>query len=112
MINNSDNQNLLIVLTTESDMLRAKKLGRYILEQKLAACISFQFISASYWWNDKIEESEEVKILIKTNTHLKEKLFKAIKKIHSYDTPELIYWTAFACQEYNEWIDKVTLDSD
>ena len=112
MKNNSLNLELIIVVTTESDMTKAKTLARALLEQRLAACVSMQPVNSYYWWEGRIEDNDEVQLFIKTTNLCKGKLFEAIKKIHSYETPELISWPVSATNEYTSWLDEMTLSVD
>ncbi|KGG16455.1 Periplasmic divalent cation tolerance protein CutA [Prochlorococcus sp. MIT 0602] len=98
---------LLIVLTTVSNFQYAKKLTKIILEKKLASCVNLNDTYSLYWWKGKIEEGSEVKLTIKTRQCFLNELYETIKKYHSYDIPEFIYFEASSSKEYNEWISDV-----
>ncbi len=96
-----------MVLTTEKDDKKAKYLAEFILKKKYAACVTFYKTNSIYWWNRELEESNEVKIFIKTSKDKLNILLAAIKEIHSYQTPEIIYWDASVSQDYGNWIKNV-----
>ena len=93
-------------------MTKAKILARSLLEQRLAACVSMQSVKSCYWWKGRIEDSDEVQLFIKTTNLCKEKLFEAVKRIHSYEIPELISWPISATTEYTSWLNETTLPVD
>ncbi|HID43773.1 MAG TPA: divalent-cation tolerance protein CutA, partial [Archaeoglobaceae archaeon] len=53
---------------TASSIDEAKKIGRELLEKKIAACINIFPITSMYWWEGKIEESPEFVMIVKTKT--------------------------------------------
>ena len=98
---------LFMVLTTEENYYMADELSKSLLHKRLAACITLQRTSSRYWWDGKLTQSDEVQLLIKTTEDQLSDLLETIKKNHSYETPELIYWNASAGQVYKEWVSKV-----
>ncbi len=100
-------EELLLVITTESDIINAKKLGKNILKNKLAACINFTEVSSLYWWEERLEETNEIQLLIKTKLNLKSKLLKHIENIHSYNLPEVICIKGSSIKKYFGWLEEV-----
>ncbi len=98
---------LILVLTTESNLDNAKKLAKAILDSKLAACINFTEVNSFYLWENKLEKTSEVQLIIKTTLGLEEQLLKFIRSIHSYSLPELISIKASSGSKYMEWIEGV-----
>jgi len=69
----------------------ARKIACLLVEKRLAACCSIiPNVTSVYRWQDKIEESNEVLLLIKSSAKVYEQLEKEIKMIHSYTVPEII----------------------
>ena len=101
---------LVVVLTTEKDKEKARSLSTQILTKKLAACVSCRTIHSEYWWDGKLENVEEVEMLFKTRKEKFSSLFEEIKKLHSYDLPELIYWDVKADLNYQEWLQNILMD--
>ena len=106
MLEKKKSNDLVFVLTTEADLEKAQILANSILESKFAACVSLRAINSSYWWKEKIVSSKEIEILMKTRSYLVDKLLNLINKMHSYDTPEFIYWDATSSPDYFEWLSK------
>ena len=81
----------LLVLTNLSDAASARVLARTLVEQRLAACVNIlPVVQSVYRWNDAVEESAEVTVLIKTTTVRYAELEQAIRALHPYALPEVI----------------------
>ena len=72
------------------------------------SCNKGSKIDSIYWWEDQLQESTEIVLNIKTRLDLLNEVIVAIKNLHSYNVPEIIYFRASASDEYNQWINKVT----
>jgi len=82
---------LILVLTTMPDETSARQLAESLVTQKLAACINILGPCQSiYSWQDKLEHTNEVPVLIKTNQAQYQALEAAIIKAHPYELPEII----------------------
>ena len=80
-----------LVLTTMKARAEAERMAKKIIGEKLAACVNIvPSISSTYRWKGKIERSRETLLLIKTSGEKLDKLIKRIKKLHSYEVPEII----------------------
>ncbi|ENU1227311.1 MULTISPECIES: divalent-cation tolerance protein CutA [Providencia] len=80
-----------IVLCTTNSHENAIKITQHLLANRLAACVSLlPEITSVYLWHDNITQDKEILLLIKTTQGNQLNLFKAIKEIHPYETPELI----------------------
>lgn len=99
----------LIVLVTASDTEEARLLARALLEQRLAACVNFIPIESMYWWDGVIQDARETLMIIKTRAATFDALMDAVKRAHSYDTPEVIGLpVAVGSPDYLRWIDDET----
>jgi periplasmic divalent cation tolerance protein len=80
-----------LVLTTTASREEAQKIARGLVERRLAACVNIlPKVQSIYRWQEKIEETEEWLLVIKTKQHVFERLRDAIVELHSYDVPEII----------------------
>ena len=80
-----------IVLTTVPDCRLGQKIARYLVREKLAACVSVGGgVHSVYRWKGKIEAASEALLIIKTSRGLFPKLEKALKAKHPYESPEII----------------------
>ena len=98
-----------LVLVTVPDEKTASKITDTMLKQKLASCVNaVDNIKSSYWWEDKIEHSGEILLMIKTTTALIPELVSFVKDKHPYDTPEIISLDITGgFNRYLDWIGSV-----
>jgi len=81
----------IVVLVTTKDAVEASQLAKKLVEQKLVACASIiDKVKSVFWWKDKVEESREALLILKTNKKMFKILEEAIKLLHSYEVPEII----------------------
>jgi len=79
------------VITTTDKKDQARAIARYLVEEELAACVQIlDGIESTYLWKGKIETSKEFMCFIKTREDLYPQVEAAIKKLHTYETPEII----------------------
>lgn len=99
-----------IAYTTVPEMDTARMLARSLLENKLAACVNIlPNMKSIYSWQGQIEESEELVLIIKTQTHLQVKLEETLLEIHPYKCPCLIFLPISGGHfSFLEWISKET----
>jgi periplasmic divalent cation tolerance protein len=97
---------MLMVLTTVPDEDSASKIARELVENRLAACCSIiDGLKSIYWWEGKIEESNELLLLIKTSEKLYSEVEGKIKSLHPYTTPEIVAFKAeVVYSEYLRWL--------
>ena len=95
------------VITTIDSEEGARKIAQALVEKRLAGCVQIIGpIRSIYWWKKKIETAQEWLCLIKTRSHLFEKMEKTIRKIHPYETPEILATPITqASQDYLNWLD-------
>ena len=80
-----------VVLCTCPSIESAKEIAMLLVQKKYAACINIiPNIISIYRWQDTIELSEEVQLLIKTESVKFNIVCSEINRIHPFDTPEVI----------------------
>ena len=81
----------VFVYTTYPSLVEAERIGKAVLERRLAACVNIlPGMISHYWWEGKIERGEEVVMIIKTRASLAEGVRAAVKEMHSYTTPAIL----------------------
>jgi periplasmic divalent cation tolerance protein len=98
--------NELVVLVTAATIEEATRIGRRMVEEKLAACANIvPGITSIFHWEGKISEEREILVLLKTRDDLFLDLTKAVKEIHSYEVPEIIALPIVdGAESYLKWI--------
>lgn len=81
---------ILVYVTCES-VKQAKQIGKAILKKRLATCVNiFPEMQPIFWWppkKNKLDESKEVVLIIKTIEKKFKEIEKEILKLHTYETP-------------------------
>ena len=95
---------VFLLITTESNEEIAKSIGRLLIKNKLAACVSIKRIYSIYKWEGVIEENNEFEIIIKTKPELKNELIKFLQKKSSYEVPQIVYNTFYSESKYHDWL--------
>ena len=74
-----------LVLTCGS-WQEAQKIADALLEQHLVACVEFIELKSKSWWHNRLEETDEIKLIMQSVAENFEKVETEIAKLHSYDT--------------------------
>lgn len=81
----------IIVFCTFPDLEEAKSIAPVLVEKKLAVCCTIlPAVTSFYTWESKLEENQEILMMIKTCHKCYDQLEKQIKMLHSYSVPEII----------------------
>jgi len=96
------------VLTTVEKREEAETIARSLVEKRLAACVQIIGpITSTYRWKGEIETAEEWQCLVKTRRELYPQVERAIRRLHSYEVPEIIATPIVAgSADYLEWLDE------
>jgi len=97
----------IVVLVTCESVKQARRIGRALVEQRLAACANiFQApVQSVYRWKGKIESARECLVLLKTSRRCFTSVQRAVRKLHRYEVPEIIALPIQAgSRDYLSWI--------
>lgn len=76
------------VYMTASSREEAKKIGRALVEERLAACANvIDGMESVYWWQGKLTEDREAVLIAKTRADLVPVLTERVRALHSYTVP-------------------------
>lgn len=105
----------IVVLVTCGSAKEARQIARALVEGRLAACGNIVEAPARsiYRWKGKVESAKEYLLIIKTSRARFTALAEEVKRLHSYDVPEVIALPiAMGSADYLKWIkDCVGADS-
>lgn len=95
-----------VVLVTAPDRDTAERLGRVLVEERLAACVNVvPAITSIYRWEGQVETDEETLLMIKTSTGGFAALRRRVVELHPYDTPEVLALDVRdGSREYLDWV--------
>jgi periplasmic divalent cation tolerance protein len=88
----------------------AERIGRQVVEERLAACINILRPCRSiYRWQGAIETADEVPAILKTTSVQADALIARIAALHSYALPCVTVWPIDKLlAAYADWVDAST----
>ena len=79
---------LNFVYVTTKDKAEARRIGRELVECRLAACVNvIDNVNSMYWWEGKVQDESEAVLIAKTKQSLVPELIEKVKSLHSYTCP-------------------------
>lgn len=85
-----NNVECCLIITTTDKLENANNIILYLIENKLAACVQLDEVLSYFHWEQKLCQSKEFRLMIKTLSDNYEAVEKAILKHHKYSLPEII----------------------
>ncbi len=80
--------NLRLIYITTGNREEAERIGRSLVEQRLAACVNIiDGMKSIYRWEGEVEEAQETILIAKTHYSKVKALTEQVKSMHSYDCP-------------------------
>ncbi len=97
---------IVSVYVTFANRDEAARIGRAMIEERLAACINILGEAQSiYRWQGRIETATECAAILKTSASCAELLVRHIAELHSYENPAVAVWPIEeAPQPYVQWV--------
>ena len=98
----------IVIFVTCASKEEAAKIAKNLLDERLIACANIiEGVSSFFWWKGKVDRAKEALVIIKTAGKNFDKVRKRIKKLHSYEVPEIIAVPITAGESsYLKWIDE------
>lgn len=90
-----------ITLNTSEE---ASKIGRALLEQKLALCVNWFPITCGYRWEGKIIEEPEVVLIVKTQSGYQQEIETVVRQHISYNNFIAEISPTFVNQSFLSWL--------
>ena len=98
---------VLSVYAVFANSEEAERIGRTVIEERLAACINILGpIRSIYHWNGKLETADEAAAIFKTHHWKADALLERIAALHSYDVPCIVSWPIDKIlRSYADWVE-------
>ena len=97
----------IVVLVTCGSVEEGRRIGRVLVERKLAACVNILQapVESIYRWKGKVDTANEFLLIIKTTQARFKAVEEAVKRLHSYEVPEIIALRVEkGSREYLAWL--------
>jgi periplasmic divalent cation tolerance protein len=105
------NRNFIVVMTALDCREDAEKIGRLLIEKKLAACVSISApVTSIYRWQGNVVTAEEWILFAKASDRRYRDIEKTIRQNHPYELPEIIAIPlARGEKRYLQWLVDATM---
>ncbi len=102
---------VLSIYAVFADSQEAERIGRIVIEERLAACVNIlPPIRSIYRWKGEIESAEEVAAIFKTHHWRSDALMERIGELHSCDVPCIVAWPIEKIiGSYADWVEDTVI---
>jgi periplasmic divalent cation tolerance protein len=89
----------------------AERVGRAVIEERLAACVNILGpVHSIYRWKGAIESADEVAAIFKTHHWRSDALIERIAALHSYEVPCIVSWPIDKILgRYADWVEDTVI---
>lgn len=96
----------IVVFMTSANADEARQIANELVERQLAACVQIlPEIESVYRWNGEVQRETEILMLAKTTAAQFDDLERAVREMHSYETPEIVAVPmAHVSEPYRAWL--------
>ena len=100
-----------IVYITAANPEEAQKIGKTLVNERLAACVNIFPIQSIFRWKEKIDEANEFGMIVKTKSNKIKEIEQRVKELHSYEIPCVVSFRMDeGSDDYLEWIEESVED--
>lgn len=101
---------VFILFSTCPDAASAEHIAHALVSERLAACVTqLPGARSTYRWQGRIEQGEEIQLLIKTTAAQLDAAIARLQALHPYELPEAIALPiSGGLPSYLAWIDAET----
>ncbi len=84
-------EEFVVILVTAGSAVDAARIGRVLVEERLAACANVVGpIRSIYRWQGAVEEASEHLMLLKARAVDVDRVATRVRALHEYEVPEII----------------------
>ena len=96
---------------TSGSLDEARYVSRFLVQERLVACAQIvPWIESIYMWNNKLETSQESKVVLKTLRGNYDKIREIIEQNCKYEVPEITWFKIEGGNKpYMDWLRESTL---
>lgn len=100
----------IVIYCTVPDKKEGREIAKTLVSNQLAACVNIvDKLESIFSWDGEMMIEKEALLIIKTRKDHFEKISQVIKKMHSYNVPELIALPIVQAEEtYLKWVEHET----
>ena len=104
-------KNFVIIMVTCVSRKEALDVSKRLLAKRLVACANIMpGVQSKFWWKGKLDSAREVLVMMKTVKANFKKIEIEIKRVHSYEVPQIIAVPIVAgSRDYLDWINRTVV---
>jgi periplasmic divalent cation tolerance protein len=97
---------VILALTTCPDEASSRAIATALVQERLAACVNrVGGLRSTYIWDARLQDAEEILLIIKTTAARLQALEARLKALHPYELPELLAIpVAGGNERYLDWV--------
>jgi periplasmic divalent cation tolerance protein len=97
----------IVVLITVGNEEEGHKIAESLVNRRKAACVNIvPKLDSLFWWEGKLDSAQESLLIVKTKASLFPEIVELVKRVHSYEVPEIIALPIIAgSEDYLTWLD-------
>lgn len=96
---------MVFLYITCKDAAEAKKIGRTLVERKIAGCVNIAPIESIYREDGATREVSEVSLFVKTIDSKVQEVEDTVRALHSYEVPCIASFALHRLnREYKDWL--------
>ena len=97
----------IVVFITVSGEEEAHKIAELLVTARKAACVNIvPGVDSLFRWEGKLDTARESLLMVKTRAALFPEIAELVKRVHTYEVPEIIALPIVAgSEEYLNWLD-------
>ena len=102
----------IIIFVTAKNVREANTIATALVKGKLIACANIvNGVRSIFTWKGKVDKANEALLILKSKKSCFPKIVNKVKKLHSYDVPEIIAMPIVGGnKDYLKWIDESMKD--
>ena len=99
---------LVVILVTTASAEEAERIGKALVEERLAACANLvPGIRSFFFWEGRLNDEGEALLILKSKATLLPKIEARVKELHSYQVPEVIALPILSgSAQYLKWVEE------
>jgi len=97
----------IVVFITASSEEEAHEIAGLLVSEKKAACVNIvPGVDSLFWWEGRLDSARESLLVVKTKAALFPDIVELVKRVHSYEVPEIVALPIIAgSEDYLKWLD-------
>lgn len=101
------------ITTFSKDKRTIAKISTEVIKEKYAASTHIDKVLSSYWWDGKVEDTQEYRLEIITRKDKEDIIVQTIKLLHDYEVPEIQEDEHITLNpDIKKWIDDIVNESN